>query len=81
MRTEQAKFIASVNSTPNSESDLSQSEVSIAGDDHVSEEAASVVCCLCRDPDSRSPLSFLVLLQVETTSFVPPLFSISSVHF
>eukprot|EP00268_Persea_americana_P013166 TRINITY_DN1573_c1_g1_i1.p1 TRINITY_DN1573_c1_g1~~TRINITY_DN1573_c1_g1_i1.p1 ORF type:complete len:2067 (+),score=416.93 TRINITY_DN1573_c1_g1_i1:302-6502(+) len=71
MRTEQAKFIASVNSTPNSESDLSQSEVSIAGDDHVSEEAASVVCCLCRDPDSRSPLSFLVLLQKSRlTSFL-----------
>lgn len=93
MKSEQAKFIASVNCTPNNESDLSKSEISIAGDDHVSEEAASVVCSLCRDSDSESPLSFLVLLQVknnikcllcwniglhEMILFLPLLFSISS---
>ncbi|KAI3926419.1 hypothetical protein MKX01_032607 [Papaver californicum] len=30
---------------------------------HLSEESTPIVCSLCRDPDSGSPLSFLVLLQ------------------
>ncbi|KAI3959603.1 hypothetical protein MKW92_031866 [Papaver armeniacum] len=30
---------------------------------HLSEDSTPIVCSLCRDPDSRSPLSFLVYLQ------------------
>lgn len=63
MKAEQAKFVASLTSSPNSDLDISNSkEVSIPDDDQITEEAAPV-CSLCREPDSKSPMSFLVLLQ------------------
>ncbi|XP_058099239.1 E3 ubiquitin-protein ligase PRT6-like isoform X1 [Magnolia sinica] len=73
MRAAQTKFIESLNPTASSEMDLSKSkqEVSIPGDNCVPEEAAPVVCSLCRDPDYKSPISYLIFLQKSRlTSFV-----------
>ncbi|XP_058109668.1 E3 ubiquitin-protein ligase PRT6-like isoform X2 [Magnolia sinica] len=65
MRAAQVKFIASLSSTESSELDSSKPEqdVSICDGNQVSEEPAPVVCSLCRDPDSKSPVSYLILLQ------------------
>ncbi|KAF8397487.1 hypothetical protein HHK36_016404 [Tetracentron sinense] len=62
MRAAQSKFMASLNSTENNECSKSEKEVCISDVGHVSEESAPV-CSLCRDPDSSSPVSFLILLQ------------------
>jgi hypothetical protein len=64
MRAEQSKFLASIDSAvdegPKSGQGVSSSDV---GND--SEETAEVVCSLCHDPDSKDPMSFLILLQVS----------------
>lgn len=62
MRAEQAKFLASIDSTMD---DGSKSEQEISNPDVESEpeESAQVVCSLCHDANSQSPLSFLILLQ------------------
>lgn len=62
MRAEQSKFMASVNSTVD---DGSKSEQEVCNPDveDDSEESAEVVCSLCHDPNSRNPISYLVLLQ------------------
>ncbi|KAK8941619.1 hypothetical protein KSP40_PGU004584 [Platanthera guangdongensis] len=57
MKTEQSKFIDSISSN-NLELVTSLPEV-----DDVKEESVPV-CSLCHDPDSGSPLCFLILLQV-----------------
>ncbi|KAL5973314.1 hypothetical protein ACLOJK_029964 [Asimina triloba] len=73
MRAEQTKFIVSLDSTANSEVDFSntrQKEPSFDGN-CVIEETAAVTCSLCRDPDSKNPLSYLIFLQKSRlTSFV-----------
>ncbi|XP_038980097.1 E3 ubiquitin-protein ligase PRT6-like isoform X2 [Phoenix dactylifera] len=72
MRAEQSRFIASLKSMVSDESDapISKQEISIAEVDHVSEESAPL-CALCHDPDSQSPLCFLILLQKSRlTTFV-----------
>ncbi|CAA2964318.1 E3 ubiquitin- ligase PRT6-like isoform X1 [Olea europaea subsp. europaea] len=64
MRAQQSKFLASINSSSDDEMDGSRS-VQLSCDSDVSnpQESAQVVCSLCHDPNSRSPISFLVLLQ------------------
>lgn len=62
MRTEQSKFLASI--TPTSDDELNGSKpVQEVHSSDVGEESAHEVCCLCHDPSSKNPLSFLVLLQ------------------
>ncbi|KAL2502824.1 E3 ubiquitin-protein ligase [Forsythia ovata] len=64
MRAQQSKFLASINSSSDDEMDGSRSG-QLLGDSDVSnsQESAQVICSLCHDPNSRSPISFLVLLQ------------------
>lgn len=61
MRAEQSKFLASVNSTEDdgSKFDKEANNLDIGNE---SEESEQVVCSLCHDPKSKSPVSFLVLL-------------------
>ncbi|KAI3950096.1 hypothetical protein MKW98_008541 [Papaver atlanticum] len=54
MKAAQSKFMESLAPEENIEAEVCS---------HLSEESTPIVCCLCRDPDSRSPLSFLVYLQ------------------
>ncbi|XP_020524000.1 E3 ubiquitin-protein ligase PRT6 isoform X2 [Amborella trichopoda] len=65
MRAAQSKFMASLNTMPDDGSELSRSkpEEFMFNDTRNSEEPNAVFCSLCRDSESRSPLSFLVLLQ------------------
>ncbi|XP_043711855.1 E3 ubiquitin-protein ligase PRT6-like [Telopea speciosissima] len=72
MRASQTKFMANLNSTANDLLDDSKfkQEVFVPDDIHV-EDPAPVICSLCRDPDSKSPVSFLILLQKsQLVSFV-----------
>ncbi|XP_026444611.1 E3 ubiquitin-protein ligase PRT6-like [Papaver somniferum] len=68
MKAAQSKFMESLTPEENVEAEVCS---------HFSEESTPIVCCLCRDPDSRSPLSFLVYLQKSRlASFVervPPM--------
>ncbi|KAF9619779.1 hypothetical protein IFM89_009301 [Coptis chinensis] len=71
MRVAQSKFMANVKSTSNMvvNDSTSKQELYMSDEEHVSEEP--LVCSLCRDPDSKSPLSFMVLLQKSRlTTFV-----------
>ncbi len=65
MRAEQSKFLASVDSAVDEGSKSGQEVVSSSdvGDD--SDESAQVVCSLCHDPNSKNPISYLILLQVS----------------
>ncbi|KAJ4978954.1 hypothetical protein NE237_009734 [Protea cynaroides] len=65
MRVAQSKFMANLNPTADDLLDDSKSkhEVIVHDDNNVSGDLASVICSLCRDPDSKSPVSFLILLQ------------------
>lgn len=61
MRAEQSKFLASIDTT---EDDGSKFEAANNLDIvNGSEESEQVVCSLCHDTNSKSPVSFLVLLQ------------------
>ncbi|XP_068667575.1 E3 ubiquitin-protein ligase PRT6-like [Aristolochia californica] len=64
MKAAQTKFIDSLDSSVNSEWDSSDTyqDASIS-DNAIQEESAPVVCSLCKDPDSKNSLSFLILLQ------------------
>ncbi|KAI3447694.1 hypothetical protein Pfo_004359 [Paulownia fortunei] len=65
MRAQQSKFLESFNSIRDEEMDDTNSEQE-ACDSEVSndtQESAQVICSLCHDPKSKSPVSFLVLLQ------------------
>ncbi|XP_042512040.1 E3 ubiquitin-protein ligase PRT6-like [Macadamia integrifolia] len=71
MRTEQSKFMANLNSTATDLLDDSKSKQVFVPDDNHVVDPAPVICCLCRDPDSKSPVSFLILLQKsQLVSFV-----------
>ncbi|PIA60262.1 hypothetical protein AQUCO_00300046v1 [Aquilegia coerulea] len=63
MRAAQSKFMESLKSTSNEEFDASTSgkEVYMSDEEPLSEEP--LVCSLCRDPNSKNPVSFMVLLQ------------------
>ncbi|KAL6987618.1 RING-type E3 ubiquitin transferase [Sarracenia purpurea var. burkii] len=65
MRAQQCKFLASVNSTANDVLDDSKAgEEGCYSDFRIdSEESTQEVCSLCHDPNSKNPLSFLILLQ------------------
>ncbi|KAF6137786.1 hypothetical protein GIB67_040494 [Kingdonia uniflora] len=65
MKVAQSKFMATLKSTSTDEVDVSKSkqEVFMSENDHIVEEQAPFLCSLCRDPDSRCPVSFLILLQ------------------
>ncbi|KAK4432355.1 E3 ubiquitin-protein ligase PRT6 [Sesamum alatum] len=65
MRAQQSKFLESVNSGGDDDMDDAKSEQEVC-DSEVSDdiqESAEVICSLCHDPKSKSPVSFLVLLQ------------------
>lgn len=62
MRAEQSKFLASIDSSMDDGSKAEQKDVDSDVEDN-SEEPAQVVCSLCHDPNSKNPISFLVLLQ------------------
>lgn len=66
MKAAQYKFMANFNSTENDSlvDSKSEQEINVPNDGYVSEESAPV-CSFCRDPDSKSPVSFLILLQVR----------------
>nr|XP_011466560.1 PREDICTED: E3 ubiquitin-protein ligase PRT6 [Fragaria vesca subsp. vesca] len=62
MRAEQSKFLSSIDSSVDDGSEAEPKDVDSDVEDN-SEEPAQVVCSLCHDPNSKSPISFLVLLQ------------------
>lgn len=69
MKAKQSKFIDSISSN-NLELESYQHKASLPEVDDVKEESVPV-CSLCHDPDSGSPLCFLILLQKSRlTSFV-----------
>lgn len=72
MRAQQSKFLESFNSSRDDEMDDAKSEQEVC-DSEVSNDtqvSAQVICSLCHDPKSKSPVSFLVLLQVSEASDV-----------
>ncbi|XP_010256932.1 PREDICTED: E3 ubiquitin-protein ligase PRT6 isoform X2 [Nelumbo nucifera] len=65
MRAAQSKFMENLYSTASDAMDVSKSDekLSVSDDGYTSEELAPVICSLCRDPDSKSPVSYLIFLQ------------------
>ncbi|XP_057527807.1 E3 ubiquitin-protein ligase PRT6 isoform X2 [Amaranthus tricolor] len=63
MKAQQTKFLSTVKSSADSVSDDS----SFGKEEHTSnvpqDSEETHVCCLCHDPNSRNPVSFLILLQ------------------
>lgn len=69
MKAEQSKFLSSISST--AEDGLTSSpDVSNSDDELDSEESVQHVCSLCHDPNSKAPVTFLILLQVYLLSRV-----------
>ncbi|KAF4388594.1 hypothetical protein G4B88_021505 [Cannabis sativa] len=62
MRADQAKFMANIDTAADDDS-KSEQECSNMDVEDESEESAQVVCSLCHDPNSKSPVSYLILLQ------------------
>ncbi|XP_031252609.1 E3 ubiquitin-protein ligase PRT6 [Pistacia vera] len=62
MKAEQFKFLSSISSDADDDS-KSKPEVSNSDLDHDSEESVQDVCSLCHDPNSTTPVSYLILLQ------------------
>ncbi|KAL8504680.1 hypothetical protein ACS0TY_016023 [Phlomoides rotata] len=65
MRAQQSKFLESFNSSrddemEDAESDQEMCDSEVCNDD---QESAEAICSLCHDSKSKSPVSFLVLLQ------------------
>lgn len=67
MRAQQSKFLASINSSACDGLDGSRSgEAECPSDIRIGPgESTQDVCSLCHDPNSKNPLSFLILLQVS----------------
>lgn len=63
MRAEQAKFLASVDSSVGDGSKSEEVASSSPEVDHEREESAQIFCSLCHDPTSKSSVSFLILVQ------------------
>ncbi|XP_073052581.1 E3 ubiquitin-protein ligase PRT6-like isoform X1 [Primulina eburnea] len=65
MRDQQSKFLESFNSNADDEMDdvKSEGEVCDSETSNQIQDSVRVSCSLCHDPKSRSPVSFLVLLQ------------------
>ncbi|CAL5367388.1 unnamed protein product [Camellia sinensis] len=66
MRAQQSKFLASINSITDDGLDGSEGGEEACPSDIRSDtgEPTQDVCSLCHDPNSKGPLSFLILLQV-----------------
>ena len=64
MKAEQSKFLATLKSTSEGGSDDSSFGKEENASDSTQHSEETHICCLCRDPISKSTLSFLVLLQV-----------------
>ncbi|KAH9735916.1 E3 ubiquitin-protein ligase PRT6 [Citrus sinensis] len=62
MKAEQFKFLSSISSNIE-DAPKSAPEVTNYDAEHVSEESVQDVCALCHDPNSRTPVSYLILLQ------------------
>ncbi|KAF5200062.1 E3 ubiquitin-protein ligase [Thalictrum thalictroides] len=69
MRAAQSQFMESLKSTSSEEVDASTSgeEAYMSAEELLSEEP--LVCSLCRDPNSKTPVSFMVLLQSAVDNF------------
>ncbi|MQM00483.1 hypothetical protein Taro_033214 [Colocasia esculenta] len=67
MRAEQSKFIASLRTSESNEGDLLKSEQEASKKLYAREESTPI-CSLCRDSESKSPVSFLILLQKSRLS-------------
>lgn len=64
MKAQQSKFMENVNSAAESGlDDSNDAEESISGVANDLDEPERVICSLCHDANSKSPLSFLILLQ------------------
>ncbi|KAG8376898.1 hypothetical protein BUALT_Bualt09G0112000 [Buddleja alternifolia] len=65
MRAQQSKFLESLNSDEDHEMDDIKSEQEVCDSEVISDlkEPAQVICSLCHDSKSKSPVSYLVLLQ------------------
>ena len=63
MRAEQSKFAESMKSSENEGHDVPMLETDVSSSTGVVSESVPV-CSLCRDSDSKSPLCYLILLQV-----------------
>ncbi|KAL5740599.1 hypothetical protein ACOSQ2_029779 [Xanthoceras sorbifolium] len=62
MKAEQSKFLSSISSTAD-DGLTSSPDASNSDDEHKTEESVQDVCSLCHNPNSRTPVSFLILLQ------------------
>ncbi|XP_022745332.1 E3 ubiquitin-protein ligase PRT6-like isoform X2 [Durio zibethinus] len=62
MKAEQSKFLSSINSNADDDS-KSEVEMSNSDTEHEIYGAVQDSCSLCHDPTSKSPVSFLILLQ------------------
>ncbi|CAK7333877.1 unnamed protein product [Dovyalis caffra] len=62
MKAEQSKFLSSMNSAADDGSNSVAEEIDSDGEQNL-EEPMQDVCSLCHDPNSKNPVSFLVLLQ------------------
>lgn len=64
MRAEQSKFLVTLKSSV----DAGSNDSGFGKEEHASDvpqdSEETHVCCLCHDPNSRNPVSFLILLQV-----------------
>lgn len=66
MKAQQSKFLQSFNASRDEEmDDANPEEVCDSEVNDDSQESAQVICCLCHDPKSKNPVSYLVLLQVS----------------
>lgn len=66
MKAEQSKFAESMKSSENEGHDVTMLETDVSTSTGVVSEESLPVCSLCRDSDSKSPLCYLILLQVIT---------------
>ena len=64
MRAEQSKFAESMKSSVNEGHDVPMSEPDVSSSTGAVSEDSLPVCSLCRESDSKSPLCYLILLQV-----------------
>lgn len=66
MRAQQSKFLKSIDFSAEAAPDDSKlgKEKSDSDVRRNYEEATQVICSLCHDPNSKSPLSYLILLEV-----------------
>lgn len=65
MKAQQSKFLASIDSSLDDNMDDKELEKKTSCSDigNGPDESTQVICSLCHDPNSRSPVSYLVLLQ------------------